>query len=169
MSTPGKFGVVLAGFLCAAAVASAAVAVNAAAQQGVDRSGGMSAFGDLLLFLAVFALAAIPAASAGLYFLRGQTWFWMVLTIAGPVIALTSVAAAVLSITGRGAAAGAGPPLWSMLAVLRMIAAPICALSFLLAGIFAPRRPWRIALLAAATVEAASFASVVLGLLVQSA
>jgi hypothetical protein len=169
MSTPGKFGVVLAGFLFAAFVASAAVAANAASQQGVDRSGGMSAFGDLLLFLAVFALAAIPATSAALYFLRGQTWFWVALTIAGPLIAFTSVAAAVLSIAGRGAAGASGPALWSMLAVMRMIAAPICALAFLLAGIFAPRRPWRIALLAAATVEAASFASVVLGVLVQSA
>jgi hypothetical protein len=169
MSTPAKIGVVIAGYLFAGFVACAAVALNDAARPGPERSGGMAAFGDSLLFLAVFALAAIPASSTALYFLRGQARFWAVLAVAGPTIALTAVVAAVVSLATRGSASGSGPSIWSMYAVLRVVAAPLCALAFLLAGIFAPKRPWRIALLSAATVEAASFASVVLTMLVQTA
>jgi hypothetical protein len=164
MNTAGRIGVVVAGYVLAAGVASGAVALNGAAQRGVDRSGGMSAFGDLVLFLAVFAVAAIPASSAGLYFLRGQGWFWSSLAALGPAIALTGVAASAIFL-GSGDAIGA----WSLAAVLRILAAPICAIVFFLAGLFAPKRPWRLALLLAATVEGAAFGAVVLGVLLRAA
>ncbi len=170
MKVIGRIGVVLAGYGLAAGVASGAVALNAAAQRGVDRSGGMSAFGDLVLFLGVFAVAAIPASSAGLYFLRGQGWFWSALAVLGPAIALTGILAAVLFLGSSGRAAGESMiGVLSLYAVLRILAAPFCASVFLLAGIFAPKRPWRLALLFAATVEAAAFCAVVLGVLLRAA
>jgi len=170
MKIVGRVGVVLAGYGLAAVAASGAVALNAATQRGFDRSGGMSAFGDLVLFLAVFAVAAVPASSAGLYFLRGQGWFWSSLSVLGPAVALTGVVASAIFLGSSGSSAGRDSMvgLWSLYAVLRILAAPVCAIVFLLAGIFAPRRPWRLALLFAATVEAAAFGAVVLGVLLRA-
>ena len=170
MKAAGRIGVVLAGYILAAGVASCAVALNAATQRGVDRSGGMSAFGDLVLFLGVFAVAAIPASSAGLYFLRGQGWFWSALAVLAPAIALTGLIASAIFLGSSGRATGSDSMIgvWSLYSVLRILVAPICAIVFLLAGIFAPKRPWRMALLFAATVEGAAFGAVVLGVLLRA-
>ena len=67
----GKVGLVAAGYVVALLIASAGVALYVASTSGPDRKtyGGMYAFGDSLLFLAVFALAAAPATGAALYFL----------------------------------------------------------------------------------------------------
>ena len=54
---------------------------------------GMFAFGDMLAFLAVFALAAVPPTVAALFFLRSRPGFWMPLAIAALILAATSVAA----------------------------------------------------------------------------
>jgi hypothetical protein len=52
----------------------------AAGTIGPDRqtSSGMVAFGDSILFLSVFAVTAIPATGAALFFLRPYPLFWRI-------------------------------------------------------------------------------------------
>ncbi len=65
-----KVAAVLGGYVVAFLIASAVVAVYVAATSGADRQayGAMYAFGDSLLFLAVFGVAAVPATAAALFF-----------------------------------------------------------------------------------------------------
>jgi len=61
-----KASIVLLLYLAALVAAYVTVTIYAIATAGPDRqtSAGMYAFGDMLLFLAVFAVAAIPATAA---------------------------------------------------------------------------------------------------------
>ena len=72
MSRRGKVGLVVAGYIVAFLITVAFIAVYTAATNSPDRqaSGGMSAFGDSLLFLGVLGMASVPATGAALYFLR---------------------------------------------------------------------------------------------------
>jgi len=72
MRTGTKFLIVFTGFVAAALIASGVVALRVATSSGPDRQtyAAMYDFGDSVLFLAAFAVAAIPAAGAALYFLR---------------------------------------------------------------------------------------------------
>ena len=66
-----KVAIVAGGYLLAFVLAFAAVALHAAitGESGAQASGGMSAFGDLVLFVAVFgAVAGVPT-GAGCFFL----------------------------------------------------------------------------------------------------
>jgi hypothetical protein len=112
--------------------------------------GGMSAFGDSLMLLAVFGLAAVPATGAALFFLRPHRAFWLTLSIASLAAAFTSAAAAVIHAT-------------SSIAVLRILAAPLVAMLWLLSGLFAPTRSARLSLFAASMIETAAFAYVAFG------
>ena len=157
-----RVGLVLGGYVVAFVVASALVAVYVAATSGPDRqaSSGMYGFGDDLLFLAVFGIAAVPASGAALFFLKPYRSFWLALSVAALGIAATGLAAVIGYVAARTADA---PPLlqtWSALAVLRILVAPLFALSFLLCGLLAPNRSSRFALLLATVVEAAVFACV---------
>jgi hypothetical protein len=157
-----RVGLVLGGYVVAFVVASALVAVYVAATSGPDRqaSSGMYAFGDDLLFLAVFGIAAVPASGAALFFLKPYRSFWLALSVAALGMAATGLAAVIGYVAARTADA---PPLlqtWSALAVLRILVAPLFALSFLLSGLLAPNRSSRFALLLATVVEAAVFAYV---------
>jgi hypothetical protein len=62
-----KAGFVAIGYVAAFAIAWLIVGMYVAATSSPDRQGGMSAFGDSLLFLAVFGLAAVPATGAALF------------------------------------------------------------------------------------------------------
>ena len=66
-----KAGIVLLLHVAAALAAGAVVCLYVAANAGPDRDqyAGMSAFGDMLLFLGTFALASVPATGAALWFL----------------------------------------------------------------------------------------------------
>jgi hypothetical protein len=66
-----KVGLVVAGYIVAFMVASAVVAIYVAATSGPDRQtySVMYGFGDDLLFLAVFGVAAVPPSGAVLFFL----------------------------------------------------------------------------------------------------
>ena len=111
-----------------------------------------------LLFLAVFGVAAVPETAAALFFLRPCHSFWLVLSVVALVLGLTGVADCVEFLAARTAfRAGSTPSAWSALAVLRILAAPLFGLAFLLSGLFAPSRSARIALIAATVVEAAIF------------
>lgn len=160
MRAPAKLGLVAAGYVGAFVVAAAVVMLNAAWTSGPDRqaSSGMSAFGDGLLFLAVFGVAAVVPTGAGLFLLRPYHSFWRVLAGAAVVVAATGLASLVVCLLIR--TAGASPMIrsWSAAAVLRILVAPLIALAFLVCGAFAPLRPARIALCACTISEAAVFA-----------
>lgn len=162
MRAPAKVGLVALGYVGAVLVALAIVALYIAYTDGADRpaSGGMHAFGDGLLFLAVFGVAAVPATVAALVFLREYRRFWLVLSVAGLVIAGTGLAAFICYLATRTVEAGSNLHSWSALAILRILVAPLFALGFFLSGVFAPNRGPRIALFVATVVEAAVFAYV---------
>ena len=161
-----KFGVVLAGYVMAVVAASAAVEVRLLHTQGPEAqaSAGMYAFGDALLFLAVFGVAAVLPTGLALYYLRPYRWFWTALSIAALAIAVTGLLAASVY------ALAACQPLpresllmfWAAIAVLRMLAAPLLATAFILSGIIAPNRTSRWSLLVAAGMEGAVAAYAVL-------
>jgi hypothetical protein len=66
-----KVAIVAGGYLLALLLAFAAVALHAAVsgESGAQASGGMAAFGDLMLFVGVFGVVAVVPTGAALYFL----------------------------------------------------------------------------------------------------
>ena len=114
------------------------------------------------VFLAVFGVAAVPPTGAALFFLRPYRSFWRALSVAALTIAVTGLAAFIEYVAARTAAAGSILHVWSWLAVLRILAAPLFAVAFLLSGLFAPNRSYRIALLVSTLIEAVAFAYVAL-------
>ena len=163
MTTPAKIGLVVAGYAGAVLVAWAGVAIYIAATAGPDRvaSGGMYAFGDSLLFLAIFGAAAVPPTGATLFFLRPYPSFWLALAAAAIAIAFTGLSAVGLYFAAQGAGSSRTVQDWSMYAILRILVAPLFALAFLVGGVMSPHRSARIALWAATLSEAAVFAATV--------
>jgi hypothetical protein len=137
-------------------MASAAVAIRVATTSGPDAqaSSGMYAFGDALLFVAVFGVCALVPTGAALFFLRPYRYFWTALSALGLAVAVTGVTAAILFAVGRYATHS---PLatWADFSVLRILVAPPLALTFLVCTIFSPHRSPRFAFLAATVMEAA--------------
>jgi hypothetical protein len=150
-----KLAVVAGGLILAFLVASVAVAIRVASTSGPDAqaSSGMYAEGDSLLFVAVFGVVALVPTGAALVFLRPYRRFWMVLSAVCLAVAVTGVIAAILFAVGRDAAPS---PLaqWAALSVLRILVAPLLALTFLLCTVLAPQGSPRRALLAATVLEA---------------
>src|SRR5436305_13369909 len=66
-----RVAIVVGGYLLALLMASAAVALHAALtrESGAQASGGMSAFGDLVLFVVVFGAIALLPTGAAVFFL----------------------------------------------------------------------------------------------------
>jgi uncharacterized protein YybS (DUF2232 family) len=156
MRTLAKVGVVVGGYVAAVLVASAAVAIRLARTSGPEAQAesGMYAFGDLVLFVAIFGVAALVPTGAGLFFLRPYRRVWTVLSILGLGVAITGLAAVVLFAVGRHAAPS---PLatWASLAVLRILLAPLLALVALVCAVLSPYRFPRLALLSVAVAEVA--------------
>lgn len=140
MKTRAKIALVVAGYVGALLVACAIVVVYVAATSGPDRQAysGMYAFGDSLLFLAVFGVAAVPATGSALFFLRPYPSFWRVLSVVAPAIAATGLAAFVVYFAAQTAGAGSLLHSWSGLAVLRILVAPLLALASF-SRVFSPR------------------------------
>jgi hypothetical protein len=159
MKALAKVGLVGAGYIGAFAIATAVVAVYIAATQGPDRRdyAAMFDFGDTLLFLGVFGLAAVPPTGAALFFLRPYRRFWRVLSIIAMVMAATALAAFVEVLTWRGAGPRSVASGWAALASLRILIAPLFGLAFVVSAVFAPGRNPRLALLAATAMEAMVF------------
>jgi len=159
-----KVGLVGAGFIGAFVLASAVVTVYVADTSGPDRQtyASMFGFGDSLLFLAVFGVAAVVPAGAALFFLRPYRFFWGVLSVTALVVATTGVAAFLDYLVSQGSATHSVATAWSALAVLRILIAPLFALAFLVSAVMAPTRRPRLALLIAAAVEASVFVWVAL-------
>ena len=160
MTGPAKAGLVAAGYAGAGAVAFAVVAIYVAFTSGPDRaaSSGMYAFGDSLLFLAVFGLAAIPASGAAFYFLRPHRAFWRAFAAASLAIAATGLVALADYLSARGIDAAPLLGVWSPLSVLRILVAPLFGLTFFLSAVFAPRSALRLTLLGTTAVEGVVFA-----------
>ena len=136
-----KFGAVLAGYAVAVLVAGVAVEVRVAHTSDPDAqaSAGMYAFGDGLLFVAVFSAVALLPTGLALFFLRPYRWFWTALSITGLPIAVTGVLAVSICIL-ESYLALRGLPLefCAALAFLRMLAAPLLAGAFVLSGVLRP-------------------------------
>jgi len=159
MKSSSKVILVVTGYLVALMIASVAVSIYIAATNGPDRQtySGMFAFGDSLLFLGVFALAAIPATGTALFFLRPYPTFWRILSVGALAIATTGAAALVAYLLSSSAGMGAFLGVWSELSPLRILMAPLFAMAFFLFTLFAPTRSSRIAFLCASAIETIVF------------
>jgi hypothetical protein len=161
-----KIGAVLAGYAVAVLAAGAALEIRLLNTQGPDAqaSAGMYAFGDAMLFLVVFGFAALFPTGLAVYFLRPYRLFWTALSVTALAIAGTGALAAAVYILAACLALPRESPLlmWAALAVLRMLAAPLLAAAFVLAGVIAPNRSSRWSLIVAAGIEgaAATYAAV---------
>jgi hypothetical protein len=154
-----KFLLVTGGYAAALVVAwlVAQLRLLAAGGQATAASPGMSAFGDLVLFLGVFGVASLPATGATLFFLRTRPGFWSAASIAALCIASTSVAALVLVLLPHATRDHGTIGIWSSLSPLRILVAPFSASVCFLAFLFAPTRSSRPAFLIAALVESIAF------------
>jgi hypothetical protein len=152
-----KIGAVLIGYVAAVLVASVAVAVRIANTSGpdADASAGMYAFGDGLLFIAVFGCVGIIPTGLALWLLRSCRWFWTVLSVFALTIAGTALLAASVYVTAASVTLPRESPLMicAALAVLRMLLSPPLAVAFVLSALIAPASKSRWALLAAAATS----------------
>lgn len=162
MTRSSKVLVVAGGYALALVTALAVTGAHVVATSGPawQGSSGMLAFGDTALFGAVFAVAALPATCAALFFLRPVRRFWQVGSIVALAIAATALAALVHHLVTPSTVAA--PSTWSVLATLRVLLAPLLSAAFFVALLFAPARPARLALLAASVIEAGVFVWVAL-------
>ena len=162
MTRSSRILIVVGGYAAALLTALAVTGAHVVATSGPawQGSSGMLAFGDTALFAGVFALAAMPATCAALFFLRPVRRFWHVASIVALAIAATAVVALVYYLVSPGPGAALGP--WSGLALIRILLAPVLSATFFLALLFAPTRPPRLALLAASVIEAGVFVWVAL-------
>jgi hypothetical protein len=154
--------VVVGGYAVALLTAFAVTGAHVVASSGPawQGSSGMLAFGDTALFAGVFAVTAVPATCAALFFLRPVRRFWHVASIVALAIAATGLGTLVYYLVSpsTGAALGA----WSAWALIRILLAPLLSAAFFLALLFAPTRSARLALLAASVIEAGVFVWVAL-------
>lgn len=159
-----KVAAVAGGYVVAFLIASFAVWIHVSLTSGPDQdaSSGMYAFGDSLLFLAAFSIAAVAPTGGALYFLRPYRRFWIALAVAALVIAATAIAAILVYLGGRTAAPNSALHMWGAFAVLRLLVAPIFAGAFFGAGLLGPDGRWRPLLFIASAIEAAVFAGTVL-------
>ena len=137
-----KFGLVLAGYVAAALAAGAALEIRLLNTQGpdADASAGMYAFGDAMLFLAVFGFAALFPTGLALCFLRTCRWFWTALSIVALAIAITGGLAAAVSALAACQALPRESPLMTWRRGGSAIAGtPLLAAAFALCGLIAPR------------------------------
>jgi hypothetical protein len=156
MKSSLKVTLVAGGYVAAFLAASAAVAIRVASTSGPEAqaAGGMYAFGDSVIFVAVFGVVALVPTGGALYFLRPYRRFWMVLSLLCLVVAVTGLTAAILYAVGRHAAPSSLLATWAGYSVLRILVAPLLALAFLVCSLFTPHRSPRYAFLAATAIEA---------------
>jgi hypothetical protein len=152
-----KLAWIAAGYAAAFAIASAVESIRIANTIGPEAqaSSGMYAFGDSVLFVAVFGLLALVPTAAAFYFLRSDRRFWLAISGIGFTVAITGVIAAILFAIGRHADPKTSLAFWGALSVLRILIAPLLTLFLLLAALVAPFRGPRMLLLAGAAMEAA--------------
>ena len=160
----------MVGYLAALLVAVTVVAIYIKLTSGPEReaSGGMFAFGDTLAFLAVFAVASVPATAAALYFLRSRAGVWMPLAMIALMFVAITLVALVVHLGSVHTDPQSPAPAWTPLATLWVLGAPLFGLGFVLAGLFAPIRRARTLLLVAAAAEILAFGVIPLAWLLSS-
>lgn len=153
--------VVVAGYVAALLAAFAVFEIRQRSMRGPvsEASAGMSAFGDALLFLGVFAVVALVPTGVALHAMRRFDRFWPALANAALGVAATGVLAVAMYAFTAAHASDAFQ--WSVLALLRMLASPVLCAGFALAGFIAPEPRWRKRLFAAAAVDGAIVVCVV--------
>lgn len=162
MTGSSKALIVVGGYALALLTALAVTGAHVVATSGPawQGSSGMLAFGDTALFAGVFAVTAMPATCAALFFLRPVRRFWQVASVVALALAATALPALVYYLASPGNGAGLGA--WPALALIRILLAPPLSATFFFALLFAPARPARLALLAASVIEAGVFVWVAL-------
>jgi hypothetical protein len=154
-----KAGIVGGSYVAAILLAFCAVSIYINQTRGPDRdaSAGMYAFGDALLFVAVFGVVSTIPTGLALVFLR-QSWrFWVACSIVALVVASTSFAAvAIIVLESQKVALSASLNAWAMFAFPRIFVSPFLAASFGLSALIAPEARFRWYLFSAATIEGVS-------------
>src|SRR5215475_5976946 len=165
MRALAKVGLVAAGYMGAFALASAVVAAHIADTSGADRQlyGAMFSFGDDLLFLAVFGVAAVVPFGTALFFLRPYNSFWRVLSRNALVVAATAVAMFFTYLAPNPSDVhGAATAVLAFAGLMRTLISPFFALGCLVATVIVPDRRPRLALLLATAIEGSVFAWIAL-------
>jgi len=152
-----KIAIVMGGYLLALLVAIVVMYIYATLVDSPERqaSSGMAAFGDSLLFLAVFSIAAMPATVAALYFVRRSDTFWRLTSVVALCIAMTGISALLAYLFNFDA--NSMFYTWSTLSPLRILLAPFLAFGFFLCSLFAFTPIYRNRLRAATAIEAMIF------------
>lgn len=120
-----------------------------------DASSGMYAFGDSLLFIAVFGVVSTIPTGLTLAFLRQSRMFWIVLCVVALVVASTSLAA-VAVIMSESQKLMPSESLWPGLSAIRLFVSPFIAASVGLSALLAPEACFRKYLFGAASLEGVS-------------
>ncbi len=149
-----KFSVVLAGYVFSLLAAFLVCYLRELQFQrdGVDTSGGMYAWGDLITFSMVFGPPALLTTGAALYFLRRSQKFWTAISISSLPIAFTGLASLLLAAVVMGGRQSIPGDL-AFLGILRMYPAPMLFSAFVFCAFLAPSRHYRRLLLGAAAIE----------------
>jgi len=160
-----KFGVIVVGLMAALALAWVAVVWRDkfSSVPAVEKAGGMYAFGDFALGLAVFGVAALVPAGLGLHWLRPVAAFW---TVAARVALGWAVLGMVGAAVWLAAPSAQGWP--ELLAFARVGLMPLTSLGLAVGSFFAPQPRERWILLGVAIADGLMFAVVVLVLLGRS-
>ena len=108
-----------------------------------------------ILFVAVFGVAALVPTGAALFFLRPYRALWRRLSVVALIVAGTAGAAFVDYL-------GSAVHVWSIFSVPRLLVTPVFTLFFLVAAVVAPTRGFRLTLLVATALEAATFLGLVI-------
>lgn len=152
-----KTGIVAGGYMAAILIASGVVAIFVKLSGPErDASSGMAAFGEMLLFVAVFGVVSIVPTALALFFLRQCRRFWWACSVLALIIGGTSLAAVGLNILVPTGMLSGSLGVWAMFAFLRIFLSPFLAVSFALSALIAPTTGFRWCLFAAASMEAVS-------------
>ena len=159
MRALGKIGLVIAGYISAILVAALSTWAYIKLTDTPERelSAGMYGFGDSLVFLAVFGLAAVPATSLALFFLRQNRWFWRICSTIAATLAATGLVSIIAYVAGRTAPNSTWIGSLATFSPLRLLAAPLFGGADFLSGIFAPERPLRVRFFVCTLIEGAIF------------
>ncbi len=153
LSALAKAGIVVGGYTAAILCAVGVVAFYVMLTDGPERelSSGMYAFGDSLLFMAVFGTVSIVPTGLSLFFLRQNRGFWIALCVVALLVAGTGTAEVAAMVLVPESTS-----MWVLLAVPRIFMAPFLAAAFGLAVLIAPTAGFRWWMFAAASMEVAT-------------
>lgn len=143
-----KVGIVVGGYALAFLFAFCAVAIYISQTDGPDREAyaAMYAFGDALLFVAVFGVGSIVPTVSVLIFLRQSSIFWIICCVVALAVASTSLGAVAAILLASNNA-------WAVLAVPRIFVSPFLATLFGLPALIVPAARFRWYLFGAAGIE----------------